>query len=107
MAGILASSASETMTSGDTAADNTHTGYLVAEQVTLATYPTGASYSWGLAKPSGATVRSDLSATTGAGPVFTPDVAGYWTITCTVASTTAYVLRIAVVDAAPRTVTGG
>lgn len=94
MAGILANSASETMTAGDTAADNTRAGYVVGEQVTLSTTPTGTTYSWALAKPSGATSRSDLSDTTSASVSFVPDYAGTWTITCIVDGSTTYVLRI-------------
>lgn len=93
MAGILANSASVTMTSGDTALDNTKAGYVVGEQITLSTTPTGATYSWGLAKPEGATSRSNLSDSTSASVVFVPDYAGTWTVTCVVDSTT-YVLRL-------------
>jgi len=94
MAGILANSASETMVAGDTAADNSRSGYVVGEQITLSTTPTGTTYSWSLAKPSGATSRSNLSDETAAGPVFVPDYAGTWTITCIVDGATTYVLRV-------------
>lgn len=94
MAGILANSASVTMTAGDTAADNTRAGYVVNEQITLSVTPTGTTYAWGMAKPGGATSRSDLSDTTSASIVFVPDYAGTWTITCLVDSTTTYVLRV-------------
>lgn len=94
MAGILANSASETMTAGDTAADNTHAGYIVNEQITLSTTPTGTTYVWSLSKPSGATSRSDLSDSTSASVVFVPDFAGTWTVTCIVDGTTTYVLRL-------------
>lgn len=93
MAGILANSASETMVSGDTSADNTRAGYVVGEQITLATVPTGSVYSWSLSKPEGATSRSNLSDATVASPVFVPDYAGTWTVTCIVDNTT-YVLRL-------------
>jgi hypothetical protein len=94
MAGILANSASETMTAGDTSVDNSRSGYVVGERVTLSVTPTGTTYVWGLAKPSGSTSRSDLSDTTSASPVFVPDYSGTWTITCVVDGSTAYVLRI-------------
>lgn len=94
MAGILANSASETMTAGDTAVDNARAGYVVNEQVTLSTTPTGTTYVWSMAKPSGATSRSDLSDTTSASVEFVPDYAGTWTITCVVDGSTTYVLRI-------------
>jgi hypothetical protein len=91
------------MDSGDTSADNSVAGYIRAEQVVLTTYPTGAVYSWGIAKPSGATSRSDLSASDSSAPVFTPDVAGYYVITCTVDETTSYVIRLSVTLAAVTT----
>jgi hypothetical protein len=93
MAGILANSASRTMVSGDTSVDNTRAGYIVNEQITLSAVPTGTTYSWSLSKPSGATSRSDLSDATVASPVFVPDYAGTWTVTCIVDNTT-YVLRL-------------
>lgn len=83
------------MLDGDTSADNTVAGYLLSETVVLTATPVGTSYSWGIAKPSGATSRSDLSDSTAAAPVFCPDAAGYYVITCTVDGTS-YVLRIAV-----------
>jgi hypothetical protein len=88
------------MVDGDTSADNSVSGYLRAEQIVLTTSPTGAAYSWGIAKPSGATSRSDLNDATAAAPTFTPDIAGYYVITCTVDKTTSYVLRIAVLQSA-------
>lgn len=94
MAGILANSASVTMTAGDTLTDNTRAGYVVNEQVTLSTTPTGTTYVWSMAKPSGATSRSDLSDTSSASVTFVPDYAGTWTITCIVDGATTYVLRI-------------
>ena len=94
------------MTAGDTAADKSVDGYLVGEQVALATSPAGSSYQWSLAKPSGATSRADLNDTTLAGPVFTPDVGGYYVLTCIVDSTTVYVMRLAAVATAATTLAG-
>lgn len=93
MAGILANSASETMLSGDTATNNARAGYVVGERITLSTFPTGTTYAWGMSKPGGSSSRSDLSDATVASPVFVPDYAGTWTITCIVDNTT-YVLRL-------------
>lgn len=107
MAGIIASSATKTMASGDTSADGSVSGYIVGEQITLSTTPTGTNYSWGEAIPSAsATARSKLSATTGASVTFTPDVAGYYTITCIVDSLTTYVLRLSVTQATAAVSTG-
>jgi len=93
MAGILANSASRTMVSGDTLPDNTRSGYVVGEQVVLAAVPTGSVYLWSSSRPEGATSRSNLSDRTAASPVFVPDYAGTWTITCIVDNAT-YVLRL-------------
>jgi hypothetical protein len=98
MAGILANSASVTMVSGT--ANNTQAGYLVGEQITLSTNPTGSIYSWGESIPSGSSsAKSALSSTTEASPRFTPDVAGEYVVTVTVDSTTTYVLRCSVTAA--------
>ena len=94
MAGITANSATVTMGGGDTSADNTQDGFLVGEQITLATSPTGDAYSWGIAKPSGSTARAALSSLTAASPTFTPDAAGYYVLTVTVDGSTDYVLRL-------------
>jgi len=107
MAGILANSATQTMTGGDTAADKSVSGYVNSEQVVLSTTPTGTAYAWALGKPSGATARSDLTASTGASVSFTPDVAGYYVVTCTVDSTTVYVIRISVLDVSVTTTRQG
>lgn len=97
MAGILANSASATMLSGDTSADNARSGYITSERVVLTTTPTGTDYVWAIAAPNSSSIaRSALSAETGSSVTFTPDVAGYFTVTCTVDSTTTYVLRLSV-----------
>lgn len=103
MAGILGNSSSSTMVSGDTSADNTAEGYVTNEQITFSVTPTGAAYVWGLAKPSGSTARASLSADDTATVTLTPDVAGYYVVTCTVDSTTTYVLRISVTQVAQTT----
>ncbi len=100
MAGIKANSVSATMGDGDTAVDKSVAGYITDEQVVLTTTPTGAAYSWGIAKPAGATSRSDLSSTTVAAPTFTPDVPGYYVLDCVVDSTTSYVIRVNVTQVA-------
>lgn len=110
MAGIIASSASKAMVSGDTSASDVETGYVAGEQITLSTSPAGSAYSWGIAIPAGASAAATaLSSTTAASPTFTPEqgISGEYVITCTVDSSTSYVIRLTVVSAAPRTVTGG
>lgn len=94
MAGILANSSSVTMSSGTV--DNTKAGYVVGEQVVLTTTPVGSSYAWAQSIPSGsAPARSVLSDAAVAAPSFIPDVAGVYTLVCTVDGTT-YILRISV-----------
>lgn len=91
------------MVDGDTAVDKSISGLITNESIALSTVPTGSTYSWGISKPSGATARSDISSATDATPSFTPDVAGYWIVTCTVDSTTSYVIRISVTQTAVTT----
>lgn len=98
MAGILANSVSRTMLAAETAADKAVSGYITNEQITLTVSPTGTDYLWSQAKPAGSSARSDLSASTGASVVLTPDVEGYYLVTCIVDSTTTYVIRMAVVN---------
>lgn len=100
--GILANSASKTHTSSS--ADDSASGYLTSEQVTLSVSPTGTTYEWGLSIPSGSVaLRSGLTDTDIASPRFSPDVAGYYTLTCIVDGSTLYVLRISVTQAAAST----
>lgn len=99
MAGILANSATVTMVDGDTAVDKSVSGYLRNEQITLSVTGSPASFSWGISKPSGATARSSLNDLDVASVTFTPDVTGYYVITCNIGSTT-YVIRIYVIDVA-------
>jgi len=95
MAGISATAiaASHAASTEDTSTSN----FIVGEQITLATSPTGASYAWSLSAPSDSVpARSALDDDTAAAPKFTPDVAGYYVVAVTVAGATLYVLRIAV-----------
>ena len=97
MAGILFNSASKTMVSGDTSPVKSITGAVVQEQVALSTFPAGTDHVWSMAIPSGsAAARSALSDTTAAGPLFTPDAAGSYVLTCLVDSTTTYSMLVAV-----------
>jgi hypothetical protein len=76
------------MTSGSP--DNTKAGFITNEVVTLSVEPAASSYQWGIAKPQGASSRSDLSSDTDASPVFVPDVHGFWVLTCVVDGATFY-----------------
>jgi hypothetical protein len=97
----MANSVSKTMVSGDTSADLGIAGFVINEQITLSTTPTGTSYSWGQSIPSGAsTARTALNDDDAATATFTPDVAGVYVITCTVSGSMSYVIRIAVADVA-------
>lgn len=89
------------MVSGDTSADLGIAWFVINEQITLSTTPTGTSYSWGQSIPSGAsTARTALNDSDDASVTFTPDVAGVYVITCIVSGSTTYVIRIAVADVA-------
>lgn len=98
MAGILANSASKTMTSGDTAADKTVSGYLAKEKITLTTSPTGSSYAWTAAKPSDSGAACKFNDDDAASVEITPDVDGSYVFTCAVDATTTYVIRCDVAD---------
>jgi hypothetical protein len=99
MAGISAFSVSGSHAAGT--ADDTTSGFVVNEQVTLATSPTGSGYAWTLAIPSASSpAQSALDDDTAASPKFTPDVPGLYLLQCVVDSATTYILRIAVVAAA-------
>lgn len=101
MAGILANSVTQTMVSGSV--DASQAGYLNGEQITLTTTPAGSSYAWSVSRPAGSSAgRSALSSASAAAPTFTPDVAGYYVVTCLVDST-AYVLRLNVTSLAVQT----
>ncbi len=91
--GILANSASVTMTSS--ASDDVASGFVTGESIALTTNPTGTSYEWTLGRPEGSTTRARLVGDTSAPSVtFTPDAGGIYVITCTVDGSIAYVLRV-------------
>jgi hypothetical protein len=102
MAGILANSASYTMTSSDTAVDQALSGWIRNERITLSTSPAASSsYVWSLTNPYGSSsAKSYLSSTTSSGPNFVPDIGGTYVVTCKVNGTTDYVLRASVLDTA-------
>lgn len=102
MAGIVALSASVTMTSGATAVDKTVTGYIRNERVTLGTYPlASSSYLWSLGLPSGSSAaKAVLTDSTSSTPAFTPDIGGTYTIGVTVDGTTTYAMRLTALDTA-------
>ena len=96
MAGITATSASASVSSPS--ADNTASGYVTGERITLGTTPAASSsYQWGQAAPSAsALARSAVDNDTAAAPTFVPDVAGTYVVTCLVDGATTYTLRLTV-----------
>ncbi len=93
--GILANSASVTMTTSTS--DDVSSGYVTGEQIALSTNPSGTTYLWGWSIPSGSAAgRSALQSPTDPNPTFVPDQAGTYLLTCTVDTTTVYVLRVTV-----------
>lgn len=97
MAGILANSASASMVSGTV--DGSVSGRITGETIGLTTDPAGTTYSWSISLPSGSNAaRAGLDDSSVAGPSFTPDVSGIYTVHCTVDGTTSYTLRIAAVN---------
>jgi hypothetical protein len=94
MAGIGA--VSVTKTHAAAGADVAATGFLVNEQITLSATPSGSGYQWSIAIPADSSpARSALDDDTDAAPKFTPDVAGFYTLSVLVDGATTYVLRIA------------
>lgn len=102
MAGILANSASSTMTSGATAADKVVTGYIRNERVTLGVTPAASSsYLWAIALPAGSSAaKASITDTTSATPAFTPDVGGTYVLSCQVDGATTYAMRLTALDSA-------
>lgn len=95
MAGITLQSDAVTLGAGSTSADNDVSGLVQGQQILLGVTGTPSSTTWGLAKPSDATARSDLSSATAAAPTFTPDKGGIYLVSCN-ADGTVYTLRITV-----------
>ena len=95
MAGIYATAASKTLAAGATSVDNTSTGWVAGERISLGATPAGATYLWSIAQPSASSrARSALSTENGAAPTFTPDVGGTYSISCLVDGATTYALRL-------------
>lgn len=93
--GILANSASVAMTSS--AASDSRPGFVAGERIVLSVNPSGTNYSWSQAGPPGSsTTRAALSQANSAAPSFVPDIAGTYTLVCTVDAVTTYVLRLTV-----------
>jgi hypothetical protein len=96
MAGITATSVTTSLVAGDTSTDKNVSGFIVGEKITLGLTSAGTTRKWSLGVPNGSAVaKSALSDTTGTAPYFTPDVAGYYVLTCIIDSVTTYILRIA------------
>jgi hypothetical protein len=102
MAGILANSLSHQMVDGDTSPVNVVAGYVSGQVVTLSVTPTGSTYQWTLSNPSTSsrTRPPALSDIQGATPTFTPDVGGFYILTCLVDGVTSYTLTLDVLDVA-------
>lgn len=95
------------MLAADTSASDVESGYITSEQIALSTSPTGTTYVWALAVPSGSVLaRSALTSDDTATSAFTPDVAGEYVVTCVVDSTTSYVIRCSVANAAAASAIG-
>ena len=96
MAGITATSVTTSLVAGDTSTDKNIAGFIVGEKITLGLTSAGTTRTWSLGAPNGSAVaKSALSDDSGTAPYFTPDVAGYYVLTCIIDGTTTYILRIA------------
>jgi hypothetical protein len=101
MAGIIANTSSVTIGSGVTSADNSQSGYITDEQVSLSVTPSASTgVAWSLSKPTSSTARAALVDATASSTNFTPDVAGEYVVSAVVDSTTTYTLRMSVTQVA-------
>jgi hypothetical protein len=101
MAGITAVSASQTLSSGSTSADNSSAGWVTGESILLGVTPSGSSYAWSQSVPSASTqARSALGDDDILAPSFTPDVGGTYVLSCLVSGVTQYTLKLTVQNAA-------
>lgn len=87
------------MAVGDTAPDNSVSGYVRSEQIVLTITEPSSSFAWAMSRPAGSTAASDLSDAAASGPTFVPEVGGLWLVTVTT-DATVYTLRISVQDVA-------
>jgi len=88
------------MVAGDTLVDNSVSGYLASEPITLALTGSPVSARWSLSRPvasGGGCVLGDPDALSTS---FTPDAEGFYVATCVVDGTTSYVIRIGVAQLA-------
>lgn len=88
------------MVAGDTSADNAVTGFVTRERITLSVTGSPDAVSWGLARPSGSGSACELSDSDSETPTITPDVEGYYVVTCLLDGVTSYVLRFSVTQVA-------
>jgi len=89
------------MTAGETGASASVSGFVVGEQVTLTTTPTGTNYAWIQSIPiSSGPAKSRLSDDTGASVSFVPDVGGIYVVGVQVDAVTVYTLSLSVTDTA-------
>lgn len=86
------------MGAGDTSADNSVTGFVTREQIALTVTGTPSVVAWNLARPSASVAA--LSDFDDVSISFTPDVEGFYVITCVLDGTTSYVLRVSVTQVA-------
>jgi hypothetical protein len=98
MSGITAQSATTTLASGSTQADNTTSGYVTKEQIVLGVTGSPVSVLWSLSKPYNSNPACSISDPYSLTPVLTPDKEGIYTISCVVDGATQYILRISAVD---------
>ncbi len=98
MAGITAISATKTLGSGDTSADNTTSGYVSKEQISLGLTGSPVTALWSLSKPNASGSSCQLDDETSLTPKFSPNVEGMYVVSCLVDGSTTYILRISAVD---------
>lgn len=103
MSGITAQSATKTLAAGDTVVDNSVSGYVSKEQISLGLTGTPTTALWSISKPNTSGSSCQIDDDTSLRPKFSPNAEGIYVISCLVDGITTYVLRIYVVSVAVTT----
>lgn len=100
MSGITAISATKTLGAGDTISDNTVSGFVSKEQISLGITGSPIDALWSISKPSTSSSACKLDDVTSLRPKFSPDVDGVFVVSCLVDGSTTYILRFAITNTA-------
>lgn len=94
MSGITAISASKILGADDTTPNNSTSGYVTKEQISLGLTGSPLTAQWSLSKPSISSSACQLTSDDSLATLFTPDQPGLYVISCLVDGVTTYTLSI-------------